>query len=232
MVIAGGWSVSQYDMEDFRDRATVIGVNDSAMLLPCDLGITMDRLWFEGRYPEFKKRFTEASLLRMEPVPKILYYRTGNARNVQLIPTHRFRAFSCDHKSAEMSDELLRFNGTNSGICGINLALQLKPRRLYLLGFDMQRGPKNEPYWYPAYPWAGGGSTKPGKYESWVRDFNRIAEQCRDRHVEVFNVNHRSAITAFQTIGIAECKRLLGQEVHHTQSHQTQAAASGGPPTE
>jgi hypothetical protein len=199
IVIAGGWSVSQYPMEDFRDRATVIGVNESMLLQHCHVGVTMDRLWMENRYPDLKERFYRASILRMEPEPASVWTRKGTQANIpQSERTHRVREFECDHKSSEMSMLLGRLNGTNSGMCAVNLALQMKPDRIYLLGFDMQKGPGGEPYYHAPYAWAvPNGATKKAKYDVWAPQFRRIAHDAIEQHVEIVNVNHHSKIETF-----------------------------------
>jgi hypothetical protein len=166
----------------------VIGVNESSVLVQCDVAVTMDRLWSEHRWHRyFTTRAGE------------LWIRRGADK---ALPTHpRRRQFECDHESWRMSDEPGVLNGTNSGMCGLNYAFQLKPQRLYLFGFDMQRGPKGQPYWHKPYEWRQKGATKPGTYRSWTPQFECIAQQFREAGTVVKQVNNRSRITAFEQIG-------------------------------
>lgn len=189
IVIAGGWSVSQYDVAELRaEGRVVIGVNESSVMAQCDVGITMDRLWAEHRWDRY---FTE----RLGE----LWIRRGADK---ALPEHpRRRQFECDHTSFEMSDEPNVLNGTNSGMCAMNYAYQLRPDRMYLFGYDMQRGPNGEPYWHKPYEWAQQGTTKPGKYREWVPQFESIACQFRERGISVKQVNNRSKIAAFEQIG-------------------------------
>lgn len=206
IVIAGGWSVSQYDVADLRaaDRI-VIGVNESAVLAQCDVGITMDRLWAEHRYERYLA--TRAG---------DLWIRRGADK---ALPEHpRRKRFECDHRSHHMSSEPSILNGTNSGMCALNFAFQLKPERAYLFGFDMQRGPNQEPYHHPPYrctgecgeqcEWANqNGATKPGKYREWAPQFKSIARQFRKRGISVKQVNNRSMMKAFEQIDYRQFAR-------------------------
>lgn len=187
IIIAGGWSVSKYDVKDLRQYGHVVGVNDSAVLAQCHTGFSMDRLWAEHR---FKQYFTTR--------PGQLYIRKGADKN---LPHHpRRESFECCDKSVVMSDEKGVMNGTNSGIAAMNYAWHRKPNQLFLFGFDMQRGPKGESYWYPDYEWAPEGATKSRKYQTWAKQFDQIAKQFAARKIKVFNVNHRTKIESFEKI--------------------------------
>lgn len=195
IVIAGGWSVSQYDVTDLRrpDRM-VIGVNESSVLAQCDVGITMDRLWAERRWQRYFETRTGD-----------LWIRRGADK---ALPEHpRRKRFECDHKSHEMVDIPGVLNGTNSGMCALNYVYQLRPSRLYLFGFDMQRGPDEQPYWHKPYEWAQQGATKPGKYREWAPQFESIARQFRDAGIVVKQVNNRSKIEAFEQIDYKQFTR-------------------------
>jgi hypothetical protein len=188
IVIAGGWSVSQYDAADLRGpERIVIGVNESSVLAQCDVGITMDRLWAEHRWERyFATRAGD------------LWIRRGADK---ALPEHpKRRQFECDNESFEMSDEPNVLNGTNSGMCALNYAFKLRPQAVYLFGFDMQRGPNGKPYWHKPYEWRPEGATKPGTYRDWVPQFESIARQFRERGITVKQVNNRSKIRAFEQI--------------------------------
>lgn len=158
----------------------------------------MDRLWAEHRWERYFATRTGD-----------LWIRRGADK---ALPEHpRRRQFECDHKSHHMSDEPGVLNGTNSGMCALNYVFQLKPQRVYLFGFDMQRGPDGRPYYHPPYKCAGEcgkqcewanpqGATKPGKYREWVPQFDSIARQFRERGIKVKQVNNRSNIRAFEQI--------------------------------
>lgn len=198
-VIAGGWSLTEIDR--MRIPGLRIGVNDAAWRLPCTMGVTMDRLFFEGRFD---------SLVEAYPASHAgaFYFRKGI--NKRAPAPNGWIPFDCDHTSATMALEYFpscRLNGLNSGICAINLAFRIKPKRVILWGFDMQRGPRGEPYWHAPYTWAKpGGATTGGKYLEWTRAFGEIANQFRSAGIDLVNASPRSLIN---TIKKVDPERLL-----------------------
>lgn len=198
IVLAGGASVMQYNLRDLEHRGYLIAVNDAAIYTKCHVAFTMDRLWLEGRQ----------LLLKVLSPPEV-WYRKGTPKNFE--PPYTWNAF--EHGEGYptlMTKQHGRLNGSNSGTCALNRAFQLRPERVFLLGFDMQRGPKNEKHWYPDYPWAAGenSGTKRGTYNEWAQEFADIAMQFSRENIEVFNVNHRSLIEAFRTISFDDFLRM------------------------
>jgi hypothetical protein len=147
-VVAGGWSVSQIELA--RIPGTIIAINDSAIHLPrFDIVVSMDRLWTEYRWAELRRLQRPAHIRRAA---------------MKSMPGEKWpwlRLFDCDHTSPVFTDQVGVLNGTNSGLCGFNLAYQMRPRKILLFGFDMKRGPNGEAHWFPDYPWAkpGGATT-------------------------------------------------------------------------
>lgn len=198
IVLAGGASVMQYNLRDLEHRGYLIAVNDAAIYTKCHVAFTMDRLWLEGRQ----------RLLKVLNPPEV-WYRKGTPRNFE--PPSTWNAFVHDEGYPTlMTKQHGRLNGSNSGTCALNRAFQLRPERVFLLGFDMQRGPKNEKHWYPDYPWAAGekSGTRRGTYNEWAQEFADIAMQFSRENIEVFNVNHRSLIEAFRTISFDDFLRM------------------------
>lgn len=199
VVIAGGYSVKSYDLSKLPKGPLYIGVNDAGYHFPCEHVLTMDRLWFEYRY----------AVISRVPVTRRFWIRKGINK---VIPTldPKVTEFECDPDApCVLSAKGNTFHGSNSGTVAINLAFQLTTHRIFLLGFDMQKGPNDEPYWWPPYPWKLEGSTKPGTYERWAQEFEGIARQVSTAGLEVFNVNHRSKITAFPVLSFAEMLQRL-----------------------
>jgi hypothetical protein len=190
-VIGGGWSVSQIDTRKLHRYGHTYGVNDAALFTNVFTAVTMDRLWFEHRWPMLKAR-------RIDEV----YVREKCDCNVKRDSTAYWKTFKHHHKPG-MSKAPGELFGGNSGTCAINLAYQSMADgdSLFLLGFDMCRGPGNEPYWYPAYPWANpDGGTKPGHYRDWVKQFDDIAKVFESRKMKVYSVNPRTQIKNFPII--------------------------------
>lgn len=185
-VVAGGYSVKSIDTN--RLPGFVIAINDSFihMKRPPNVILTMDRLWTEYRWSD----------IVLSQLP--FYCRATCLQNIAgARENEQVHIYDCDNKTAVFSSDPAILNGSNSGTCGINLAYQLKPDHLFLLGFDMQPGPRGEAHWYPPYPWAPNGGTKPGKYQSWANEFELIAKQFLLINAKVYNVSDRSLIRMF-----------------------------------
>jgi hypothetical protein len=181
-IVGGGWSAKGYldRLEGF-----VIGVNDAALLAPCDAALSMDRLWAENRWDALKAR-AGTTWLRLAAVKNI--------------PEHPdwLRLFGCDHTSTVMTDAHHWLNGTHSGFCAMNLAYQMRPKRLVLVGFDMGRGPQGQAHWWPDYPWAKpGGATSGGKFRAWAAQFEGAARQFAEADISV-EVWGATAIPSFR----------------------------------
>lgn len=185
VVVAGGFSVSKITKEvrdNLVNEACVIGVNDSALHMPVDYAISMDRKWLEGRHDAIKELGVDC------------YYRVCTAKNVK--PQQpQFKPFFGNIWRAQMTLDPGHLWGDNSGKVALNLAYQLAPTRVFMLGFDMKPGPNGEAHWYAPYPWGGG--TKPGKLRGWAGNFDYIAHQFESAGIELRNVtgNADSLIT-------------------------------------
>lgn len=182
-IVAGGWSVKQVDQSAIP--GFIIGINDAALCLPrVDAVVSMDRLWTEHRWEQLRQLRVNA------------YIRKAALKNIKDRSWPWLHVFECDHTSVVFSSHANVLNGTNSGVCGLNLGWQIAPRELYLFGFDMQAGPKGELHWYPDYPWETKG-TKAGKFAEWAGEFRQIAHQFEELGTRVFNVSDCSRIVAF-----------------------------------
>lgn len=203
-IIGGGWSVRSVVLDMLC--GTVIAVNDSAILAPrWDIAVSMDRLWTEGRIEQLRRRCTET-----EP-PRKAWIRKSALQNIEAQPQDAgfIQPFDCDHESTIFSVIPERLNGSNSGACALNLAWKLRPRRVFLLGFDMNRDPDGRAYWYPPYPWSTGkGSTTDGKYRNWARQFEDAAAAFAAIECQVFNVSPKSAIDTFPKITPVQYARM------------------------
>lgn len=174
-VIAGGWSASRLDLR--KVPGSVIAVNDSALYAPrVDIIVSMDRLWVENRFEQVSR------------FGKPTYVRRGNLRNVTAPIGEHVLEFDCDHTSTEMSDAYLTLNGTNSGMCALNLAYQRRPDRLLLIGFDGGLGPRGEKHWFPDYPWKSGGGSKPRTLERWDAQLAGLMSRCIAAGIETIRI--------------------------------------------
>lgn len=208
-VIAGGWSFSMVPHELVPGH--IISVNDSAYHLrrnPHEI-VSMDRLWTEHRWEWLRQRRITTHLRRA---------CLKNIKTMIARETVWLNIFDCDHESVRFADDQYgpatfsmypnRLNGTNSGTCALNRAWLLRPKNLFLFGFDMQPGPNGEHHWHPPYPWADEWKTTSKKFTTWAREFDYIAEQFTAAGTQVWNVSDRSQIGVFSTLGVEDLKKL------------------------
>lgn len=194
-IVGGGWSVRNIVLDEIH--GLVIAVNEAAILLPrVDIVISMDRLWTEHRWQQLVKRGGPTWL------------RRSAVQNV----AERWESlviFDCDHLTNTFTNEYQRLNGTNSGACAMNLAFRFRPRRLFLLGFDMNRDSKRRAYWHKPYSWSKpNGGTGDKRYREWSTQFEEAATSFKSIDTQVFNVSPTSAITSFTKITPQEYGRL------------------------
>jgi hypothetical protein len=185
-VVAGGWSV-RGDLWDLGELpGVVIAVNDSALHLPVvHVVVSMDRLWTENRWDWLCRHKLKS------------FIRTAALKTLPAKDLPWLHPFECDYTSFEFSSRPFVLNGTNSGECALNLAYQMLPKSILLFGFDHCDGPNGEKHWFPAYPWAGGG-TKPVKFQDWAKHYRSISRQFKAAGIEVLNMSSRSLIKDFR----------------------------------
>lgn len=185
-VLAGGWCANMVDKDNLP--GTIIGVNDSAIYARCHAAVSMDRLWTEHRWPD------------LVGIGRKCFIRDAALKNIHDRPEW-LRPFGCNYKALDFSTDPRVLNGTNSGYCALNLAYLLKPKRVYLVGFSMNRSPNGAAYWYQPYSWTKDeGATKPGKYDEWAMQMDAAQRQFKAAGIDVANVSPSSSITAFRRL--------------------------------
>lgn len=196
LVIAGGWSCSQYKaVRDLTKYGHVIGVNDAAYRAVVHTAVTMDREWLEHRI----------GYLEDEMLPT--WYRVCTAKNVK--PGSLHHPYKGNIKPQGMSEDAAELWGDNSGAVALNLAYLMRPKRVYLFGYDMQKGPDGESHWYEPYAWKNGGGSKSASLATWARSFDVKARQFAKAGIQVFNVNPRSLITAFPVLSFKDFEKAV-----------------------
>lgn len=197
IVLASGPSVREYNIRLLHRRGTLLGVNGAALYACVDIALTMDRLVAEYCYP----------IWRIQGVPDI-WLRSCIAKNFRPAPDVNMFT-NANTKGPTFSYERGCLNGDNSGMCAMNLALQLRPERVFLLGFDYARLEHgDDPYWHPAYPWKPMGATTDGRLKEWAPEFAAVATAAKERGIAFYNVNHRSRITAFPVVSYKQFEEM------------------------
>ncbi len=197
IVLAGGWSVRPEHLQTLNAVSTaidIICVNDAAKYIDSpDCVVTMDRKWFINRYAEMHAR------------AMLIYYRRCATKGLPVPIDGYHCAFANNNLPGAMSNWTVpfRLDGNNSGACALNLAFLRRYARVFLLGFDMCKGPQNENHFYPDYPW-NINATKPAALAGWAGSFKEAAHQFELRGIRVFNVNDRSLIRDFPIISFEQ----------------------------
>lgn len=207
VIAGGGWSARNVPLDNAA--CAVIAVNESAHLLPrWDHAVSMDRLWTEHRIDALQASRTHGDF------PRQVWLRRSAVQNLTPVQLEGVHVFECDHETDVFSDELeaggkITLNGRNSGACALNLAFHIRPARVFLVGFDMNRDAQGRAYWHPPYPWSSpAGSTSDGKYAAWAREFTHARMRFRLANIPVFNVSPSSAIPDFPKLTPAQFVRL------------------------
>lgn len=190
-IVAGGWSVRGEGWDTNNLPGHVIGINDAGILAKCNSIVSMDRLWTQGRKEKLE------TLQRRLYVRESVIRQTWKIKDGETIP-HWVRPFKCDHTSMNISEDRERLDGTNSGMCGINLAFHRARSRptsaVFLFGFDMRRGPNGEAHWYDDYEWSAGKGTVGSKFSSWAGQFSGIKKKFESINVQLINASKWSLI--------------------------------------
>lgn len=190
IILAAGPSVLKYNLRDLEKRGFLIAVNGAAAYSKPQVALTMDR-----KVAEF---FQE--IWRVQGVPKI-YLRSCIVRS--FTPADNMILFQ-NTDELDLTDEEGKLNGDSSGTCALNLAYQMRPERIFLIGYDMQRGEENRPYWFPPYEWNVVGAARNGTYGMWAKEYQTLRKKLDAANISVFNVNYRSVITTFPQISFEQ----------------------------
>lgn len=181
-VVGGGPSLRGYDLSRLRERGRVLGINDSAFLVPSDAAFSIDRTWLQRR---------EARILAF---PGEVWVGLGEPETENLRLPAKVNYLRRVQGSGLSTDPREVVNGLNSGYSALNLAVHKRARTIYLLGYDLTPTPAGDTHWHGGYPWNHGTAIK--YYERWARRFDAVPA-CLPAGTVVYNANPRSAVTAF-----------------------------------
>jgi len=183
-IVAGGPSLSGYDLSDLRARGRVLGVNRAADIVPCDATFSIDRMFLTKRRRDlatwaFRGQEVIAAVphdwfAENEPIPGVRYVRKETGRGVG-------------------QDPEVIIHGCNSGYGALCLAVLKRATTIYMLGYDLH-GRSDGLHWHDGYPW-GRGSCRI-YFERWAERFQDIADEL-PRGVQVWNCNPDSRVQAF-----------------------------------
>lgn len=158
-IIAAGNSVRKMDVKEICKRAYTIGVNGAAVHAPVSIGISIDRKWAEEYTKDIKGR------------PFFLFKYTETWPELFLFDWLSKNEFS------QVPGILY---GQTSGHAALNLAYQMRPKKLYLFGYDYT----GKGYWFGGYKWTENKEVSRTKAE-WLDGWNIIKSYFDKRGIEV-----------------------------------------------
>ena len=198
IIIGGGASVKKCEPEKLHRYGTVIGVNDSGIRVKCDHIVSMDRLWMEHNYKECELLYIQT-----------WFRKCAWKKHMKEEDWYKLNLFDWK-KDEEMSEETSFFNGDNSGACALNLAYHMRPKRIFLFGFDMNNKLAKDYYWYKPYEWVDENKGRSfNKLREWTKAFDKKKKQFDNAGISVFNVSEKSAIQAFEKISYEDFIRMV-----------------------
>ena len=183
-IVAGGPSLSGYDLSGLRARGRVLGVNRAADLVPCDATFSIDRLFLANR----RRELAEWSALGQDvfaAVPHDWFVENEPIPGVAYVERVQGTGY------VDESGRLI--HGCNSGYGALSLAILKRAREIYLLGYDLH-GRTDGLHWHGGYPWGRGNCRI--YFERWADRFQGIADALPEG-VGVWNANPDSRVRAF-----------------------------------
>lgn len=185
VIIGGGPSLTQDQVDYVKGKARLIGINDAyrvapeiAILYACDLK------WWNWHH----EKTVGLQCLKVTPD------KEAAAKYKDLI------YIEGAHEKGLSLDPAKIHYGKNGGYQAINLAAHLGANKIILIGFD-QRFPKNQSHWFGDHP-----DNVRSVYTNWTGDWKSIVEPLKRLNIEVINCTPGSALTVFP---MAELKETL-----------------------
>lgn len=181
-IIGGGPSLRDFDFERLRGRGRVIAINRAFEYVPwADVLFFMDNKFYKlchdgPRYEAWLKFGGHKVFLDLMGRKYDDCYHVRSLGRVGL--------------SKSIAQGL--YHGNNSGVGALNLALVLKARPIYLMGYDM-RHIGGHSHFHSGY----GPGAREQTVRGFVRDFERMAKFMHDERKQIINLNPKSGLRIF-----------------------------------
>lgn len=182
-IIGGGPSLVGFDFERLRGKGRVIAINRAFEFIPfADILFFMDWKFYKRCHdlPEVYAKWQSFGGHRA----------FLNLMGRKLDDVYSIRSLGRNGVSGSLGKGL--YHGNNSGVGALNLALCLRARPIYLLGYDM-RHEGGRSHFHGGY----GPRSNEHTVRNFVREFERMAPRLGGRVREVINLNPRSGLKMF-----------------------------------
>jgi hypothetical protein len=176
--VGGGPSLVGFDWRVLKGQF-VIAVNRAFEVVPCAEYVYFSDARFWNWY---------AGALRLHAGIKITVDRQVKDKDV--INYRATGTFGLDLIPGQLR------TGNSSGFAAINLAAQMKPSKIVLLGYDMKYTDRT--HWHDGYP------VRSGRIEKMIAFFPTLVEPLKELGIDIVNANPDSALECFRKETIDE----------------------------
>lgn len=192
-IVGGGYSIRDIDLSLLNNKIT-IAINDVYQKLPHALAVYWcDSSW--GAKHADKLKYHDSTL-------RFTSRRGANVKaDVKGLANSTLLNVTGDFGYDPNPDNVM---GNNSGVQCLNLIINMKPRKIYLLGFDMRDNPlkRGETHFHDNHELVV--PTRIYK-ELFVPSMNALAEQIKNKtSIEILNCSKTSALNCFKKISFKE----------------------------
>lgn len=189
-LLGGGPSLIGFDFERLRGRGRVIAINRAFEYAPfADVLFFMDHKFYQMCHTD-PERFTKWQAFKGFKIFLNLIGR--KVEDVYSVKSLGRRGVSYSLKSG-------LYHGNNSGMGALQLAMAMKAKPIYLLGYDMQYE-NGHSHFHNGYV----GRTPERIVQGFSREFEIMAETMDGRKADIVNLNPRSGLKIFQFSTIEE----------------------------
>jgi hypothetical protein len=181
-IIGGGPSLIGFDFERLRGRGHIIAINRAFEFVPfADILFFMDRRFYQICHDDPARYQLWQDFKGYKVFLNIMGRKFDDCNSVR----------SVGRNGASTSIRGGLHHGNNSGVGALNLALCLKAKPIYLLGYDM-RHENGQAHFHTGY----GGERREKTVLSFAREFEHIGKSLTDKS-GIVNLNPRSMLKLF-----------------------------------
>lgn len=188
-VIGGGPSATGFDFTRLQRLGYVLAVKEAAILLPwADTSFGIDPSWL-------KRRYQALAACEGEIYQGLWSDRLEDYREIPGATWLRL-----DRSAGLSNDPKVIRAGLNSGYASLGLAYLKRPRRIFLVGFDMAYAGA-QTHWFGTYDHAQASNAR--YLQRWANLFQSTVPQLAAAGIETINLSARCLITAFPKADLA-----------------------------
>lgn len=187
VIVAGGPSAKEVDLEPIKGKTRCIAINNSWELVPwADVLYACDNSWwrqYKDKWPAFKGlKITQDKLAYDE---------------------FRINRVICERHHEKLVLDRPGFVGWggNSGFHTLNLTIQFYCSKVILVGFDMHLDKGT--HWHGNHP-TGMHNPTPANVDRWRRTFDAAAPVIKKLGIEVINTSMNSALRNYPKMTLLE----------------------------